>query len=113
MSTMDQWDELENDGSCGNLGIEKGDGDPYRTCTNPRRHKDDHYDRVHDFSWPLDEMDKQYNEFFERMARATEDLKKMREIQDKMHWQFGDPLEFCEFRNELEKTRRGWVSSNC
>jgi hypothetical protein len=107
----DGYDDYLDDGLCGDFGIEKGEG---RQCTKERRHKDDHYDRVNDFSWPLDDMDKEYNEFFDAMMKVTTDhLKRMREIQDKMHWQFGYPMELISFRKELEDTLKGWVSSHC
>jgi hypothetical protein len=57
--------------------------------------------------------DHDYNEFFRLMKETTENLKKMREMQTDMRWQFGEPPEFEDFVRELQETREGWVSSNC
>lgn len=104
------FDDDDNDGLCRDFGIEQGER---RTCTKERLHKDDHYDRVNDFYWPLDDMDRDFVEFFEAMQRITQDLKKMGELQDKMHWQFGWPKEYADFHSELQKTIKGWVGSHC
>jgi len=57
--------------------------------------------------------DHDFNEFMKLMKDTTANLKKMREMQEEMRWQFGEPQEFTDFLEELQETRQGWVSSNC
>lgn len=54
-----------------------------------------------------------FNEFRKLMDETVANLKKMTEMQNKMHWQFGDLDPFPELVQEMNTALDGWISSNC
>lgn len=61
-------------------------------------------------------LDQEYydiQDFYTVMNEATHNLRQLSLMQDRMHWQFGDPPQYVDFVNALSNTQMGWVSSNC
>lgn len=53
------------------------------------------------------------DEFFELLEQTTANLKKLAEMQNNMHWQFGDQEVIAEFDQAVTDTKEGWLASNC
>jgi len=62
-----------------------------------------------------DNIDYDFYQFIDLMKQTTDNLKKMNEMQRAMRWQYGgtDNETFAGFKQELEETQEGWVSSAC
>ncbi len=52
-------------------------------------------------------------DFKKEMIEATKKLKKLSEMQNRMHWQFGNPDYYDEFVSSVDEAVHGWMASNC
>jgi len=64
----------------------------------------------------MSELDDIFYDFYEFRALLKEITVKLNEatmMQNRMHWQFGEPDWYRQFVDALDNAKLGWVSSNC
>ena len=64
----------------------------------------------------MSELDDIYYDWYEFQLLAgevTDRLRRMSMMQNKMHWQFGDPEWYEKFVSAMDDAKGGWMSSNC
>lgn len=54
-----------------------------------------------------------FHEFLDLMKKTTENLNRMKLMQERMRWQFDYPAEYESFLAAMNDTTEGWVSSHC